>query len=151
VSGDPLVVVPPGAGEVVPRRYGERTVVKVAEAETRGAYAVRENVVPAGFGGVPLHRHREAEEAFYVLEGELTVFAEDRTLAAPAGAFVLVPRGTVHAIANRGAVPVRWLTLISPAWASGWIREEAADLDEQQRAAVHLRYGLEIVGPPPAP
>jgi mannose-6-phosphate isomerase-like protein (cupin superfamily) len=147
VTGDAVVVVPPGAGEVVPRQYGERTVVKAAEAETRGAYAVRENSVPAGFGGVPFHLHREAEEAFYVLEGELTVFTEGRTLAAPAGSFVLVPRGTVHSLANRGAVPVRWLTLISPAWVSGWIQEEAADPDD--REAIYLRYGLEIVGPPP--
>jgi mannose-6-phosphate isomerase-like protein (cupin superfamily) len=149
VSG--IVVVPPGEGEVVPRRFGERTVVKAAEAETRGAYAVRENTVPPGFAAVPFHRHLGAEEAFYVLEGELTVFTEDRSLAAPAGAFALVPRGTVHSLANRGAVPVRWLTLISPAWVSGWIQEEAAALDERQRAAVYLRYGLEIVGPPPAP
>jgi mannose-6-phosphate isomerase-like protein (cupin superfamily) len=149
VSG--IVVVPPGEGEVVPRRFGERTVVKAAEAETRGAYAVRENTVPAGFAAVPFHRHLGAEEAFYVLEGELTVFTEDRSLAAPAGGFALVPRGTVHSLANRGAVPVRWLTLISPAWVSGWIQEEAAALDERQRAAVYLRHGLEIVGPPPAP
>jgi mannose-6-phosphate isomerase-like protein (cupin superfamily) len=149
VSG--IIVVPPGEGEVVPRRSGERTVVKAAEAETRGAYAVRENTAPAGSGGVPFHRHLGAEEAFYILEGELTVFTEDRTLAAPAGTFVLVPRGTVHSLANRAAVPVRWLTLISPAWVSGWIQEEAAALDERQRAAVYLRYGLEIVGPPPAP
>lgn len=142
-------MVPPGEGEVVPRRFGERTVVKAAEAETRGAYAVRENTAPAGFGGVPFHRHLGAEEAFYVLAGELTVFTQDRTLAVPTGAFVLVPRGTVHSLANRGAVPVRWLTLISPAWVSGWIQEEAAALDERQRAAVYLRYGLEIVGPPP--
>jgi hypothetical protein len=43
-----IVVVLPGEGEVVPRRSGERTVVKAAEAETRGAYAVRENTAPAG-------------------------------------------------------------------------------------------------------
>ena len=144
---DDAVVVPPGEGEVVPRRFGERTVVKAAEAQTRGAYAVRENSVPAGFGGVPFHLHREAEEAFYVLEGELTVFTEGRTLAAPTGAFVLIPRGTVHAIANRGAVPVRWLTLISPAWVSGWIQAESVDPDN--RAVIYRRYGLEIVGPPP--
>jgi mannose-6-phosphate isomerase-like protein (cupin superfamily) len=147
VTDDTVVVVPPGEGEVVPRQYGELTVVKAAEAETRGAYAVRENAVPAGFGGVPFHLHREAEEAFYVLEGELTVFTEGHTLAAPAGSFVLIPRGAVHSLANRGAVPVRWLTLISPAWVSGWIQAEAADPDD--RAAIYLRYGLEIVGPPP--
>jgi mannose-6-phosphate isomerase-like protein (cupin superfamily) len=149
VTEDAVVVVPAGAGRVVPRRHGEHTTVKVAEAETRGAYAVRENTVPAGFAGVPMHLHRDAEEAFYVLDGELTVYTEGRTLAAPAGAFVLIPRGTVHAIANRGEVPVRWLTMISPAWVSGWIEAERADPDNL--AAVHARYGLEIVGPPPEP
>jgi mannose-6-phosphate isomerase-like protein (cupin superfamily) len=149
VTEDAVVVVPAGAGRVVPRRLGEHTVVKAAEAETRGAYAVRENAAPAGFGGVPMHLHREAEEAFYVLEGELTVVTRAGTLAAPAGAFVLIPRGAVHAIANRGELPVRWLTLISPAWVSGWIEAEAAAPDDL--AAVHARYGLEIVGPPPAP
>jgi hypothetical protein len=32
---------------------------------------------------------------------------------------------------------------------SGWIQAEAADPDD--REAIYLRYGLEIVGPPPAP
>jgi mannose-6-phosphate isomerase-like protein (cupin superfamily) len=143
------VVVLPGEGKAVPRRYGEQTVIKATEANTRGAYAVRENSVPPGFGGVPLHLHREAEEAFFVLDGELTVFAEDATLAAPAGSFVLIPRGTVHAIANPGAVPVRWLTIISPAWVSAWIEEETTDPDKQ--AGVYAKYGLEIIGPPPGP
>jgi mannose-6-phosphate isomerase-like protein (cupin superfamily) len=149
MATDAIVVVPPGEGKAIPRRFGERTVVKTAESDTRGAYAVRENSVPPGFGGVPLHLHREAEEAFFVLEGELTVFAGDETLAAPAGSFVLIPRGAVHAIANPGAVPVRWLTIISPAWVSGWIEEETTDPDKL--AAVYAKYGLEIVGPPPGP
>jgi quercetin dioxygenase-like cupin family protein len=108
VTDDAAIVVPPGEGEDVPRRYGERTVVKAAEAETRGAYAVRENTVPAGFGDVPMHVHRGAEEAFYVLEGELTVFTEGRTLAAPTGSFVLIPRGSVHTHRQpgRGAGPL---------------------------------------------
>jgi hypothetical protein len=32
---------------------------------------------------------------------------------------------------------------------SGWIQAEAADPDD--REAIYLRCGLEIVGPPPAP
>ena len=74
MSDDAVVVVPPGAGEVVPRPTGERTVVKAAEAETGGAYAIRENSAPAGYNAVPFHLHREAEEAFFILEGEMTVF-----------------------------------------------------------------------------
>jgi hypothetical protein len=59
---------------------------------------------------------------------------------------VVVSRRVVHAIANRGAVEVRWLTMISPAWASGWIEEESAD--PGNREAISARYGLEIVSPP---
>jgi hypothetical protein len=41
MSGDVVVVVPPGEGEVVPRRFGERTVVKAAEADNREAIYLR--------------------------------------------------------------------------------------------------------------
>ncbi len=34
------------------------------------------------------------------------------------------PRGMVHALANPGAEPVRWLTLISPADRSEWVEAE---------------------------
>jgi mannose-6-phosphate isomerase-like protein (cupin superfamily) len=152
-----VIVVPPGEGVVVPRRYGEHTVIKAGEAETRGAYAIRENRVPASSGGVPMHIHHQAEEAFFVLEGELTLFTEGRALVAPAGSFALIPRGTVHSIANRGTVGVRWLTMISPAWVSGWIEEEGRLLESSsseqprpvQQQATYASYGLEIVGPPP--
>jgi mannose-6-phosphate isomerase-like protein (cupin superfamily) len=141
-----IVLVQPGEGREVPRFFGERTVVKAGSGGTRGAYAIRENEAPAGYGGVPFHIHREGEEAFFVLDGELTVFDGDRPLTAAAGTFVLIPRGTVHTIANRGTVPVRWLTLISPAWISGWIEEETGEDDP---TGVWERYGVEIVGPPP--
>jgi mannose-6-phosphate isomerase-like protein (cupin superfamily) len=157
------IVLGPGHGKSVQRPSREQTVIKVAEAETHGAYALRENVVPAGSSGVPFHIHRDAEEAFYVLTGELTVYAADQTLAAPAGSFVLVPRGTVHSLANWGVEPVRSLTIISPAWVSRWIEDESellrsADVgcpDPGQlnalRTAIYERYGLEIVAPPPTP
>jgi mannose-6-phosphate isomerase-like protein (cupin superfamily) len=153
-----VIIIPPDHGKLVQRRYGEQTVIKVAEAETRGAYAVRENAVPAGFGGVPFHRHSEAEEAFYILEGEMAVYTADRTQVSPAGSFVLIPRGTVHSFANRGNVPLRWLTIFSPAWVSGWIEEESELLrssstkepDPVKWAAIGQKYGLEIVAPPPA-
>jgi len=69
---------------------------------------------------------------------------------------VLIPRGMVHAIANPAEEPVRWLTLISPAERSEWIEAEeellrasGGEPDAAALAAVHERFGLEIVGPPP--
>jgi quercetin dioxygenase-like cupin family protein len=151
-----LIVVAPDAGREVIRVNGERTVIKAGREETRGAYAVRENIVPPGFTAVPLHIHRDAEEAFYVLSGRLSVLAAERRAEAAAGAFVLIPRGTVHAIANLGAEPARWLTVISPGERSEWIEAEhellagSGEPDPAAFAAIHRRFGLEIVGPPPA-
>jgi len=151
-----LTVVPPGGGIPVVRLNGEETVLTVGDAETRGAYAARLNTAPPGFAAVPLHVHRDAEEGFLVLEGELAVHAGGRVVTAVAGAFVLVPRGLVHAIANRSGVPVRWLTLISPAASAGWVEAEhdlivgsAGAPDPARLAEIHRRFGLEIVGPPP--
>jgi mannose-6-phosphate isomerase-like protein (cupin superfamily) len=150
-----LIVVAPGRGREVIRVNGERTIIKSGRVATRGAYVARENSAPPGFAGVPLHIHRDAEEAFYVLSGRLAVQADGRRVDAEAGAFVLVPRGTVHAIANPGAAEVRWLTLISPAERGEWVEAEHELLrsggapDPDALAAIHRRYGLEIVGPPP--
>jgi mannose-6-phosphate isomerase-like protein (cupin superfamily) len=154
---DEIIVVAPGAGKSVRRLYGEQTVIKVSGAETGDAYAVRENMVPAGYDAVPFHIHRGAEEAFYILEGTMTVSTPERTMDAPAGSFVLIRRGTVHTLANPGTTPLRWLTFISPGWVSAWIEEESDLLEEAgtgepdaaRRAAIYEKYGLELVTPPP--
>lgn len=154
---DGLIVVPPGAGKPVGRLFGEQTIIKVSGAETGDAYAVRENMVPAGFAAIPFHIHHGAEEAFYILEGTMTVSTPEQTLEARPGSFVLVPRGTVHTLANPGATPLRWLTFISPGWVSAWIEEESDLLEETgtdepdaaRREAIYEKYGLELVAPPP--
>lgn len=61
-----------------------------------------------------LHRHNHTDEAFYVMEGVLTVEINDQTLDYPAGSFVLIPRGTPHAQGTRGKVPVRVLLTMTP-------------------------------------
>jgi quercetin dioxygenase-like cupin family protein len=56
-----------------------------------------------------LHRHNHTDEAFYVMEGVLTVKINDTLSDYPAGSYVLIPRGTAHAQGNRGKVPARIL------------------------------------------
>jgi quercetin dioxygenase-like cupin family protein len=151
-----LLLVPAGGGRVVDRLHGEHTAIVAGRAATRGAYAVRENSAPPGYASVPLHVHRDAEEAFYVLSGVLSLQAGDRRVEAAAGSFALIPRGLVHSLANPASRPVRWLTLISPAERSEWIEAEHELLrasgghpSAEALAAVHREFGLEIVGPPP--
>ena len=45
----------------------------------------------------PLHVHRDADETFYVIEGEATIVVGDERIEAKAGDFVFGPMGVPHA------------------------------------------------------
>lgn len=95
-----------GAGDVT---------LKAVGAETGGTLAVYEFVVPPATAGPPLHIHRSWDEAFYVLEGEMTFLIDGRTSTAPAGSFVFIPRGIPHTFWNESAAPARQVTVFNPA------------------------------------
>ena len=118
--------VGPEEGKVLPNPIGGRMVVKVRDGDTGGSFSVHDNVIPAGSPGPLPHLHRNHEETFYVLEGELTVRVGDRRITAPEGSFVVIPRGVVHQPSNPGTEPTRVLLIFSP---SGMERffEEAAE------------------------
>ena len=80
---------------------------------------------PPGFGP-PLHRHRDAAEAFFVLEGEYLMFLEDEQYVCPAGAFVYVPRDLPHTFKVSSDRPGKKLNLFTPAAMVGFFEELAA-------------------------
>lgn len=61
----------------------------------------------------PLHLHRNDDEAWYVLEGTLSVRVGKDVVEAKAGSAVLVPRGTPHTYWNPGSGPVRYLLVMT--------------------------------------
>jgi mannose-6-phosphate isomerase-like protein (cupin superfamily) len=61
------------------------------------------------------HVHAGEDDAFYILEGELTFGFGDETAVAPPGTFVHVPPGVEHGFHNAGAAPVRMLNIHAPA------------------------------------
>ena len=65
--------------------------------------------------GPPTHVHPAEDDAFLVLDGELTFVLRDGEVAAPAGTFVLVPPGVEHTFENRTDAPVRILNIHAPA------------------------------------
>jgi mannose-6-phosphate isomerase-like protein (cupin superfamily) len=156
---DTLVHLRADEGRSVTRLNGEATVVKLEPEWTRGAYVLRSNVIPPDFRSVPLHVHRAAEEAFYVVTGTMSVLAGGHRLDAGPGEVCLIPRGTPHALANLTDAPVTWLTLFSPADQAGWVDDEErlvaaaggdpSGVEKAALHAVHERCGLEILGPPP--
>jgi mannose-6-phosphate isomerase-like protein (cupin superfamily) len=61
------------------------------------------------------HVHREEDDAFYIVEGQMTFLFGDRQVSAPPGTFVLVPPGIEHGFRNDGGSPVRMLNIHAPA------------------------------------
>jgi uncharacterized RmlC-like cupin family protein len=59
------------------------------------------------------------------LEGELTVRVGLRKIVAPAGSFVVVPRGVVHQPSNPGTEPTRVLLVFSPGGMERFFEEAA--------------------------
>ena len=110
------VTLGPGEGRQVPDPMDFPMVVKAWAGATHGAYAMAELMKPPGVGPKP-HIHPEAEEGFYVLEGELEFTVGGEIFVAPAGSFALVPRGVEHSFRNSGVTDARYLGILSPATA----------------------------------
>ncbi len=155
------VFVGPGDGKALPNPIGGRMVVKVRDGDTGGGYSIHDNTIPPGSPGPRPHVHRNHEEAFYVLEGELAVRVGAREITAPAGSFVVVPRGVVHQPSNPGTEPTRVLLIFSPGGMDRFFEEaaegrmplqaEPPDPAALERlAAFTERYGYEFAELPPA-
>ena len=154
-------VLKPGEGRTV-WVVGDRYTIKAAGEETGGAFALIEAVVPPG-GGPPPHIHRREDEAFYVLEGELAFHVDGRDIAAGAGSWVTLARGSLHHFKNVGDRPARMLIVVTPAGLERYFLEvgrAASDEDGESMpptpedieklVAVAPQYGIEIRVPEPA-
>ncbi|MEE1788802.1 quercetin 2,3-dioxygenase [Streptomyces sp. SP17BM10] len=104
--------VPAGQGPSV-WLNGDVYTVKVDTAQSGGTITLLEASVPPG-GGPPAHDHRNEDEAFYLLEGELEFFADGQTYDVRAGDFVFVPKGTVHRFRNKGLHAAKQLLIFTP-------------------------------------
>ncbi len=144
-------VLRPGEGRSIDLG-GFHMSVKATGRETTGSFALLEADEPAGFGP-PLHVHRDAAEAFYVLEGEYIIFIKGREFRCPSGSFIFIPAGIPHGF-RVGGVASRKLNLYAPAAMVGYFDElaEATTRDDVDAAAlseIALRYSMEVIGPVP--
>jgi mannose-6-phosphate isomerase-like protein (cupin superfamily) len=144
-------VLRPGEGRSIDLG-GFRMSVKATGEQTNGGFSLLEADEPAGFGP-PLHIHRDAAEAFYVLEGEYVIFLDDREFVCPAGSFIFVPAGLAHGF-RVGGVASRKLNLYAPAAMIGYFDDvsaatKAGDVDHDRLSEIALRYSMEVIGPVP--
>lgn len=151
----------PGEGEA--RWFlGFLITIKASSETTAGAVSVIEHVGPRG-GGSPRHVHRNDDEWFYVLEGELTFWIGGEITIAPAGSFVYGPRGIPHTFVVSSDT-ARFLLVTEPAGLDQFIRAFSEPADElvippapteppdvEAMARLAADYGMEILGPPGIP
>jgi len=104
------IVVPPGAG----RRVGNVEFLARTADTPRFTLGIIE-IAPGR--ELEAHVHGDEDDAFYILEGEMTFFFgdEDEEAVAPPGTFVLAPPGVRHGFRNPGPGPVRMLNVHAPA------------------------------------
>jgi mannose-6-phosphate isomerase-like protein (cupin superfamily) len=102
------------SGMVIAGPTGQRMTVKISGVASRGAYSLIEYSHAAGAEGPPAHVHRQHEEAFYVIDGELTLAIGTAAITVRAGESAVVPRGAVHQPSNTSGRPVRFVFLSSP-------------------------------------
>jgi quercetin dioxygenase-like cupin family protein len=88
------VAVPSDGGEAR-WWFGGLAVFKATAADTGGQMSIIEITEPPG-AEAPLHVHHREDEAFWVLEGEVTFVVGDMTVEAKAGDFAFGPRDIPH-------------------------------------------------------
>ena len=122
---------------------------KVTAEDFGGAFTITEAGLPPG-EMIPPHTHTREDECNFVLEGELSLDVGGEIVVAPAGSFMVKPRGVYHAFCNTGTGPNRHLEIHAPGEFEGYydeyeqIVESAMSEDERRKARVELgeRYGV---------
>jgi quercetin dioxygenase-like cupin family protein len=125
------------------------TAVLLRSEQSDDRVSVIENTLPAGFGGPPLHHHA-FDEAFYVLDGQLTVQLDDRLTTIRPGELAFARAGVAHTLANLSQAPARYLLICTPAGFERYFDRLAAEWTgtEPPPEAAKPHPETVVVGPP---
>ena len=130
---------------------------KLLAEDTGGAFFLFEDVMTQG-KCTPLHRHPEADETVFVLEGEILVQIDGIETHVGAGGMTFTPKGTPHAFLVVSET-ARLLTMQAPGIGEAFYRgasdpatsdaSDAVDMPRLQASAKDNPRGIAILGPPP--
>lgn len=141
--------------------FNQNLVDVIAGGEqTAGAYAIFELLAPPG-DEVPVHLHTDEDEAFLILEGEVTVWVGDQTRVLNPGDYALMPRQVPHCYRVSPTGQARWLGITSPAGFEGFVRDVSAPATERRLpqpvdpspealaalGEIAAKYGVKFLGP----
>jgi quercetin dioxygenase-like cupin family protein len=95
-------------------------------SEQSGGHISVIETAPAPGVAPPLHHH-DFDEAFYVMDGELTFRLREEILRAGPGDLVFAPRGVPHTYANLSGAAARQLIICAPAGFERYFARMAAE------------------------
>jgi quercetin dioxygenase-like cupin family protein len=121
-------------------------------AQSDGALGIFECLSAPEFGP-PRHVHREEDETFYILSGEVVFWLEGETMTKTAGDVVFIPRGKEHTYHVVGPDPARLLVMMTPGGFESFFFAVAAaghevPRDMEPMARLAADFNLEFTGPP---
>lgn len=146
-----------GEGESV-WSLGGRFTVKLANASADGRFALVEALAFRSTEP-PLHVHHREDEAWYLIDGEMTFHVGGTVLKASSGSFVFAPMGIAHSF-TVDVEPTRVLVLAAPSGFEDFALELGIPAGDDRPPSdlivpgpetlgpIAERYGIEIVGPP---
>ena len=137
-----------GEGEKQYTARGSVMFFKALAEQDGGDFSLMERTLPPGGRRPPPHRHTDCSEAYFVLDGVVSVMVENEELTVSPEGFVLVPRGTAHTFGNSSPADARLLVMHAPAmdaYFAGlhelWNRGQAPSPEEER--ALMSRFGME--------
>jgi quercetin dioxygenase-like cupin family protein len=138
---------------------GALLVHKAGAESTDGRFDLLDQTMPPGYV-VPRHIHHAEDEAWYVLEGDMTFYCGDQVLSATKGSWIFAPREIAHTF-KVGSAGARALTFAAPSGFASFVDDlgepagnrglpPPGPIDEARLVESARKYQVEIVGPPPA-
>lgn len=137
--------------------FGALAVIKATGADTGGQMTIIE-VTEAPGAKAPLHVHHREDEAFWILEGDVTLQIGDQIIEAHTGDYAFGPRDIPHRY-TVGAYGCRMLFICTPSGFEGLVRDMSdpagsrtlpppsdQEPDWARVAAVAEAYGCELLG-----
>ena len=135
-----------------------------ATAGSTGALTAVEFRAPRGFGP-PLHVHRDEDEIVIVVDGEVAFRSGDTEIVATAGATAYLPHGVPHTFQVLSDTATMTSITASVAGAPRFdqfvgavgdgvdepVMPEPAPVDPAHLARMCDQFGMDVLGPPPAP
>jgi quercetin dioxygenase-like cupin family protein len=101
--------------------FGQLAEIKATAADTGGQFTIVEVTCATGFEA-PLHVHHREDEAFWILDGQVTLYVGEEEIEARAGDYAFGPRDIPHRY-TVGDAGCRMLFICTPGGFEGLVRD----------------------------